>query len=123
MQFKICTCLLVGWCTAVSANPCTKLGGHWQGQWQQGKQHFATSNLIISMRGHLLQGHFSLTKNSKGTFHGKCISINNDEAYIVLQPDPPDYNPCRGNLFIYNHQPQLRFFCYQPDAWGHYKKA
>lgn len=107
----------------LQASICPQLSGKWQGVWSFSR---IDRNL----------GHLEITKNIKGdftgiykigkvdgTFSGRCSAISPLEAYLILTPDPPFYNPCRGTLLqVKDSELVLHIFCFKPNEQGYFQK-
>lgn len=105
------------------ADVCKKLPGEWQGEWENGKHQLQSAEMIFypNIIGQF-SGIFKLADGSEGKVSGKCIKINEDETYLILQPEAPYFNPCRGTIMLDDNTLVTHFFCFKPNESGYFVK-
>lgn len=104
---------------------CAKLPGNWKGNWQDHFNKILEAKINIDpldKSEHRFDGKFYLSDGSSGELHGKCKSINVQEAYLTLRKDAPWYNPCRGTIIQVNKKMMIHFYCYEPNQSGYFIK-
>lgn len=113
-------CLLLGGAAfSAHADMCANLSGNWEGNWLD-----QTAKLWISpMNQQQFSGGFILADGSVGKLLGQCTNISEHEAYLKLQEDAPDYNPCRGSIVFYRNALITHFYCFNPNQSGYFNKA
>ncbi len=108
----------------VFADSCNNLSGNWEGNWlDQGGRVQAAKLWVGPLMHQQFVGGFMLADSSVGKLAGICSPINEHEAYIKLQEDAPDYNPCRGTIVFYRNEYIVHFYCFNPNQSGYFSKA
>lgn len=119
IYYSICICLIL--ISPLSfANICGKLQGRWIGNWEQFNNQYSAKLEIHRNSNKNFSGKYELSDNSKGKFHGTCKQILTNEAYLILDQDPPWNNPCRGILMQIKTKMSLHFSCFNPNQSGYF---
>ncbi len=106
------------------ADICNNLTGNWEGHWIDETERAQNAKLSIGpLTQQQFSGGFMLADGSVGKLSGQCTAINEHEAYIKLQEDAPDYNPCRGAIVFYKGIFMSHFYCFNPNQAGYFNKA
>lgn len=101
-----------------AANPCEKLLGQWQGEWDDLKQIQSATVHFNSLEHNQIKGKFVLNNGDNGVLDGACTISNESSGFLTFALTPPFYNPCYGHFT----DKILRVWCFEPNEHGTFQK-
>jgi hypothetical protein len=124
-HYRLIMLLLISFFPVLSySSVCANLTGSWQGEMQDQQHTLMPARLWFAVNAKdEFSGGFILRDGGTGALRGRCVSISDNEAYLVLQPDAPAYNPCRGTLLVDKSMMATHFFCFNPNQSGYFIKS
>ena len=103
---------------------CQKFTGEWQGNWEDEHHKIFTAQLFLQQKDNThITGKFVLSDGSSGLLQGNCLMVNTHEAYLILQEEPPLFNPCRGSILQVDKNLMIHFYCFKPNQSGYFLPA